>query len=271
MASILNLRILILFTTYTMTYRILFFLLGVFLFSNSYGWGVTGHRAIGLIAEQHLSAKAKKKLKLVTGQESLAMMSTWMDEIRSDSTFNYTADWHWVTIETGKSYQESPKNPNGDVIMTIERLIAELKTKKLNRNKEMEYLKMLVHLIGDIHQPLHVGCCDDRGGNNVKVKWFRNESNLHSVWDNGMIDDTRLSFTELAAALEEPTPVLLALWQKASITDWSNESMTYRKQLYAIGDGNLSFKYSYKNLNTVKHRLVQAGIRLAGILNEIYK
>ncbi len=240
-------------------------------FTQSFGWGVTGHRAIGLVAEKHLSAKAKKKLKLLMGQESLAMMSTWMDEVRSDSTFNYTADWHWVTIETGKNYSDSPKNPNGDVIMTLERLIAELKTKALDRKREIEYIKMIVHLVGDIHQPLHVGCCDDRGGNSVKVKWFRNETNLHSVWDSNMIDDTKLSYTELAGALEEPTAKVLAQWQKASVRDWATESMTYRKQVYTVGDGNLSFKYSYKNLDSVKLRLVQAGIRLAGVLNEIYK
>jgi hypothetical protein len=240
-------------------------------FTQSFGWGVTGHRAIGLVAEKHLSAKAKKKLKLLMGQESLAMMSTWMDEVRSDSTYNYTADWHWVTIETGKNYSDSPKNPNGDVIMTLERLIAELKTKKLDRKREIEYVKMIVHLVGDIHQPLHVGCCDDRGGNSVKVKWFRNETNLHSVWDSNMIDDTKLSYTELAGALEEPTAEVLARWQKASVRDWATESMTYRKQVYAVGDGNLSFKYSYKNLDAVKLRLEQAGIRLAGVLNEIYK
>ena len=241
------------------------------MFTQSFGWGVTGHRAIGLVAEKHLSAKAKKKLKLLMGQESLAMMSTWMDEVRSDSTYNYTADWHWVTIETGKNYSDSPKNPNGDVIMTLERLIAELKTKKLDRKKEIEYIKMIVHLVGDIHQPLHVGCCDDRGGNSVKVKWFRNETNLHSVWDSNMIDDTKLSYTELAGALEEPISEVLAQWQKASVRDWAIESMTYRKQVYSVGDGSLSFKYSYKNLDTVKLRLAQAGIRLAGLFNEIYK
>jgi hypothetical protein len=246
-------------------------LMGCLMFTQSFSWGVTGHRAIGLVAEKHLSAKAKKKLKLLMGQQSLAMMSTWMDEVRSDSAYNYTADWHWVTIETGKGYAESPKNLNGDVIMTLERLIAELKTKKLDRKKEMEYIKMIVHLVGDIHQPLHVGCCDDRGGNNVKVKWFRNETNLHSVWDSNMIDDTKLSYTELAGALEEPTSEVLAQWQKASVREWATESMTYRKQIYSVGDGNLSFKYSYKNLDTVKLRLAQAGIRLAGIFNEIYK
>ncbi|MCX8492043.1 MAG: S1/P1 nuclease [Cyclobacteriaceae bacterium] len=241
------------------------------LVAGTFAWGVTGHRAIGLVAEKHLSKKAMRKLKLLMGQESLAMTSTWMDEVRSDSTYNYTADWHWVTIETGKSYAESPKNQNGDVIMTLERLIEELKTKKLDRKKEIEYIKMIVHLVGDIHQPLHVGCCDDRGGNSVKVKWFQSNTNLHTVWDSNMIDDTKLSYTELAGALEEPTTEVLMQWQKASVRDWVSESMTYRKQVYSVGDGNLSYKYSYKNLDVVKLRLVQAGIRLAGVLNEIYK
>jgi len=234
------------------------------------GWGVTGHRATGLIAERHLSAKAKKKIKQLLGQESLAIVSTWMDEIRSDSTYNYTADWHWVTIETGKTYDESPKNPNGDVIMTIERLVKELKAGNLDRQKQIAHIKMLVHLIGDIHQPLHVGCCDDRGGNSVKVKWFRSETNLHSVWDSGMIDDTKLSYTELADALGKPDRLTVSAWQKNSVRDWANESMSYRKQVYAVGDGNLSFKYPYKNLDSVRHRLLQAGVRLAGILNSIY-
>ena len=239
--------------------------------SNIFGWGVTGHRAIGLIAEQHLSSKAKKKLNALLGQESLAMVSTWMDEIRSDSTYNHTADWHWVTIETGKMYDESPKNPNGDVIMTLERIVKELKEGKLDRKKQIEHIKMLVHLVGDIHQPLHVGCCDDRGGNNVKIKWFRNDSNLHTLWDSGLIDDTKLSYTEVALALGEPEKLILMQWQKASVRDWATESMSFRKQVYAIGDGNLSFKYSYKNMDLVKQRLLQAGIRLAGIFNQIYK
>ncbi|MFM8913892.1 MAG: S1/P1 nuclease [Flammeovirgaceae bacterium] len=236
----------------------------------SFGWGVTGHRATGLIAERYLNSKAKKKIKKLMGQQSLAIVSTWMDEIRSDSTYNYTADWHWVTIETGKTYDESPKNPNGDVVMTLERLIRELQTGKLDDKKQAEYLKMIVHLVGDIHQPLHVGCCDDRGGNSVRVKWARNDTNLHTVWDNNMIDETKLSYTELADALGQPDKATIAAWQKASVRDWANESISYRKQVYTIGDGNLGYKYSFKNLGTVEHRLLQAGIRLAGTLNQMF-
>ena len=236
-----------------------------------FAWGVTGHRAVGLIAERNLSPKAKMKLEKILSGESIAMVSTWMDEIRSDSTYNHTADWHWVTIETGKTYEESPKNPNGDVIMTIDRLIAELKSKKLSAKQELEHVKMLIHLVGDIHQPLHVGCCDDQGGNRVRLKWFRNDSNLHRVWDSEMIDDTRLSYTELADAVGKPTKETILKLQKDGVRDWANGSMSLRKQVYSIGDGNLSYKYSYQNFGSVKQRILEAGIRLAGVLNSIYE
>jgi len=129
---------------------------------------------------------------------------------------------------------------------------------------------MLVHLVGDIHQPLHVGCCDDQGGNKVKVKWFGRDTNLHGTWDSNMIDDTKLSYTELASYLDEPDQPTINAWQKNSVLDWAGESMGVRKQVYEFGDGNLSYKYSYKNLPLVKQRLLQAGIRLAGLLNDIY-
>jgi hypothetical protein len=235
-----------------------------------FGWGPTGHRTVGLIAEKHLTSKAKKNIAKILGQQSLAEIATWMDEIRSDSTYNYTADWHWVTIETGKTYDQSPKNPKGDVIMTLERIIAELKKHKLDKKTETEYLEMLVHLVGDIHQPLHVGCCDDQGGNKVKLKWFGRETNLHTIWDSNMIDDTKLSFTELAGFLGEPSVTSLISLQKTSVREWADESMSFRKQVYDIGDGNLSYKYSYNYLPIAKQRMMQAGIRLAGVLNQIY-
>lgn len=240
------------------------------LVGKSFGWGPTGHRTVGLIAEKHLNAKAKKKLKALLGQQSLAYIATWMDEVRSDSTHEDMSDWHWVTIETGKTYQDSPKNPKGDAIATIERMISELKSGRLSRDKEIEAVKILTHLVGDIHMPLHVGCCDDQGGNKVRVKWFRTETNLHHVWDSDMIDDSKLSYTELVDFISEPDAVTQLKWQKHGVLDWVSESMSYRKQVYAIGDGNLGYKYTFKNWDSVKLRLVQAGIRLAGVLNEIY-
>jgi hypothetical protein len=237
---------------------------------NTFAWGPTGHRVTGWIADKHLTKKARKELYRILGGQSLSMASTWMDEIRSDATYDYTSDWHWVTIPDGKTYQETDKNPKGDIIETIERLITALKSKKLNAKDEAEHLKMLIHLIGDIHQPLHVGTGNDRGGNDIKVRWFRSESNLHRVWDSDMIDDTKLSYTELAESLEKPDQAEVLSWQRNSVLDWAKESMSYLDQVYRYGNGNLGYKYSYQNFHIVRHRLLQAGIRLAGVLNEIY-
>ena len=256
----------------TMRKRISLLLFSISLLTfNSFAWGPTGHRAVGLIAERYLSSTAKKKLQKILKGESIAMASNWMDDVRSDSTYDHMSDWHWVTIETGKTYDESVKNPKGDVIMTIERIIAELKSKKISGKQEEEYVKMLIHLIGDIHQPLHVGCCDDQGGNKVRLKWFREDSNLHRVWDSNMIDDSKLSYTELADAVGPPTKEDIIALQNATVHDWSKESMSMRTQVYAVGDGNLGYKYSYKNFGSVKKRIREAGVRLAGVLNSIYK
>ena len=242
----------------------------IFYSSLSFAWGPTGHRVTGWIAEQHISKKAKKELTRILGNQSLAMAGTWMDEIRSDSLYDYTSDWHWVTIPDGRTYQQSEKNKNGDLLEAIERLTTALKSKSLSPTDEREYLKMLIHLISDLHQPLHVGGGNDKGGNDIKVKWFGSQSNLHRVWDSQMIDDTKLSYTELGASLEKPDAATILSWQKSDIYTWVKESMGYREQVYRYGKGSLGYKYAYENFHIVRHRLLQAGIRLAGVLNDIY-
>ncbi|MBL7847842.1 MAG: S1/P1 nuclease [Cyclobacteriaceae bacterium] len=237
---------------------------------ESFGWGATGHRATGLVADQYLTAKARKKIAVVLGQESLAMASTWMDEIRSDSTYRYADTWHYTTIPDGKRYEDIASNPDGKVVEMIEKFMKDLKSRKLSKKQEEETLKMLIHLVGDIHQPLHVGKPGDRGGNEVKVKWFRNESNLHRVWDSEMIDDTKLSYTELAGALGKPDKQTIKKWQAASVREWAQESITYRPQVYDIGNGALGYQYSFKYFPIAKQRMLQAGVRLAGLLNQIY-
>lgn len=247
----------------------LFILLIGFVF-NAFGWGATGHRAVGYVAEQHLSKKARLAIEKILRGQSLAMAGTWMDDIKSDSLYDNTHDWHWVTIQNGETYEKSVKNPKGDLVMTLERLIAELKSKKLSSKQEAEHLKMIVHLIGDIHQPLHVGFGTDQGGNQVKLTWFGTNSNLHRVWDSDMIDGSKLSYTELANAWPKADATRVKTLQQASVRDMANEAMTFRKQVYAYGDGKLGYDYNYQNFNTVLEQIQKAGIRLAGVLNQIY-
>jgi len=234
-------------------------------------WGKTGHRAVGDIAAEYLNKEARQAVDRVLSSESMAIASTWMDEIRSDPEYDYTHEWHWVTIPEGRTYAETQKNPNGDLINAIRSIIKQLKSGSLDKEEEAKNLKMLIHLVGDIHQPLHVGTGDDRGGNDVKVQWFSESSNLHRVWDSGMIDEYGLSYTELAASINHPSEKQIRVWQNSDVLDWARESMELRDKVYALPENNsISYRYMYHNFETVEKRLLQAGVRLAGVLNEIY-
>ncbi len=235
-------------------------------------WGQIGHRAIGHIADGMLSRKARKNVKRILAHETLAEVSTWMDEVRSDRAFNYAAVWHYATVPDGQTYETVEKPENGDVIWAIEKIIRELKSGDLSEANEAINLKFLVHLVGDIHQPLHVGNGTDRGGNSAQVQWFGANTNLHSVWDSKMIDGKQYSYTELARRVNHASKAEIKTLQAASVRDWARESMEHRAQVYKVPeDGKLSFRYSFDNFALVEQRLMEAGIRLAGVINDIYK
>ena len=234
-------------------------------------WGKNGHRIVGDVAAEYLNPKARKAVDRLLGPTSMAIASTWMDDIKSDPAYDHTHDWHWVTIPDGMTYAETEKNPNGDLIQTLRRLIKELKSGKLSPEEEKKNLKMLIHLVGDIHQPLHVGTGKDRGGNDTEVQWFSEETNLHRVWDSDMIDYTKLSYTEFSTAINHPTKKQLRKWQNSNVLDWARESMELREQVYALpDDGRIGYRYQYKNRDLLDRQLLKAGVRLAGVLNEIY-
>lgn len=234
-------------------------------------WGKNGHRIVGDIAADYLDADTQKAVDRVLGPTSMAIASTWMDKIKSDPAYDHTHDWHWVTIPNGMTYEETEKNPDGDLINTLRTLINELKSENLTATEEEEKLKMLLHLVGDIHQPMHVGTGEDRGGNATEVEWFYEESNLHRVWDSEMIDDTQLSYTEFSKAINHPTKKQISQWQDSGVLDWAQEAMELRDQVYDLpADHQLSYEYQYENRDLLDRQLLKGGIRLAGILNEIY-
>ena len=235
-------------------------------------WGPTGHRVVGKVAEIHASKKALKNVKRVLGSESLAIVSNWMDDIKSDDAYNHMNDWHWVTVPDGTNYASAKKNRNGDIIMTLNRAINELKEGNLPIDKEQENLKILIHLIGDLHQPLHVGTGKDAGGNAVKVKWFGRNSNLHRIYDSDVIESFQLSYTELAEVVNHPSESEINEWQSGTVEDWAHEAMKYRTLVYDLPkDMSLGYEFRYLNKKMIERQLLKAGIRLAWLLNEIYR
>jgi hypothetical protein len=234
------------------------------------GWGATGHRVVGRIAESHLTPAAAQAVRDLLGHESLAQAATWPDEVRSDPAWGHADPWHYISIDDGLAYEAAPKNPQGDVIVALTRCEGILRSPAASVEQRVVALRYLVHLLGDLHQPLHVGRTADRGGNSIEVTWHREPSNLHAVWDSAMIDSEKLSFSEWAAFLDHPAPEEVAAWQSGDYLDWLGESAAHRPQVYDIGDGKLGYGYAYRNLPLVRARLLQAGVRLAGRLNAIF-
>lgn len=255
----------------------LILLSSLFLFSfykssdNTY-WGDIGHEVVGHIAEEMLTENAQKSVKRILGEESLADVSNWMDQVRFHPRFAHTATWHYCPIPMGMTYESIEKQEGGDVIWALEKTIGELKKGGLTPEQEAVNLKFLIHMVGDVHQPLHVGKDEDRGGTDVKVNWFGEATNLHSVWDNKMIESTQLSYTEFVENLVQPTQEQVRLWQTATVRDWAMESMSYRNRVYELPkNNNLDDEYLNRNLEIIELRIMQAGVRLAGVLNDIYK
>lgn len=243
----------------------------LFACTTASAWGPTGHRVIGKIAEEHLTPKAKKAIEGIMGSESLAMASTYMDEVRSDPRFDHTHDWHWVTIPDGTNYSATEKNPNGDLIEAIHRMEQNLQDRSTSIDQKRVDLRFLVHLIGDLHQPCHIGRGNDRGGNEFQVRWMGKGSNLHRIWDSGIIDLQQLSYTELAESLDPVSEGERAKWQQGTIEDWAHEAMAFRSQIYAVEEGGkLGYEYAYRNWPLVREQLNKAAIRLAGELNKIF-
>ncbi len=237
---------------------------------QAFSWGKTGHRVIGQIAQSHLSKKAKREIKKLLGNQNLAHVSNYMDDIKSNPAFDHTHTWHYANIDEGSTYAQMKKHPKGDLISAIEEQKQILKNRESSKEAKAQAIKFLVHLIGDIHQPFHAGREKDWGGNKIKVQWFREKSNIHAVWDSKLIDSHQMSYTELAAEINFVNKQQLKKWQSVSTVDMLEESNAIANKLYENVPEKLKYKYVSDNLPIVKQQLLIAGVRLAGVLNEVF-
>jgi hypothetical protein len=241
-------------------------------------WGVLGHRIVGEIADSYLTPNARKAVKQILGNETLAMSANWADFIKSDSSYNYLNSWHYVNLPVGldragvSAYLDNFNEPN--VYKQANEMIALLKNPKTPADKKQFAMRVLVHLVGDMHQPMHTARKEDLGGNKIYVTWFGQRSNLHRVWDEQLIDFQQLSYTEYTKAINFATPQQLASWNGANMKDCIFESYEICNKIYATGiknDDKLSYRYNFEWIETLNQQLLKGGVRLAKILNEIYK
>lgn len=265
----------------------------VLISGNALAWGPTGHRTVGEIAEGKLKSSTLKKVQKILKGKSLAQVSTWPDEIRSEpETYKHTFKWHYTDFPKDMKSLDETKS-SGQLITSINDQLKILKDSKATDEQKEVALKFLAHLVGDLHMPLHVGNGQDRGGNWCYVTFHDQKMNLHHLWDEAMIDFSKLSFSELARFVQEGVAESDAkAFTAGAVSDWANETKEIRDSVYppevkadkkkrnlpsycnADEDDvkkslrpKLGYEYSYKFQPVLEKQLLKGGIRLAELLN----
>ncbi|PQJ32435.1 S1/P1 Nuclease [Nonlabens arenilitoris] len=252
------------------------YIIALFLFLVTYtvqadDWGKTGHRTTGAIADQYLNKKARKAIAQLLDGESLALVSTYADDIKSDTLYRAYGPQHYVNIPFDKTYDTHPQSEKGDIIQAIDHCIATLKSDMASKEEKAFQLRLLVHFIGDLHQPLHTGISEDKGGNDFQVRWYRDGSNLHRVWDSQMIESYGMSYSELAINMPQLTRKELKAMASGTHRDWLEDSRIVVRDIYAnttVGE-KLGYRYMYDYFAVLKGQLQKGGVRLAALLNEV--
>jgi S1/P1 Nuclease len=270
------------------TFRISLVTVLVFLFGfngslPAYAWGPEGHEVVARIAAKHLTPKAQQAVKQLLGTQTLASVASFADTIRSSHP--ETGQWHFVDIlltdndyDPARDCLETDDNEitTGDcVVEAVKHFSQVLGDTSQSKAKRAMALKFLVHFVGDMHQPLHCADNHDRGGNQVNVTFFGAASNLHKVWDSGIISKNGLKPIPFAAELDSGLSGSdITKIQQGDIEDWVVEahklaiSNAYRgiPNSHALGKA-----YFNRNLPVVELQLKRGGLRLAKILNDTLK
>jgi len=249
-------------------------------------WGPVGHRITAQIAQDNVSGHTRARIEQIIGGEELPEAATWPDDQRSNPApfWQETASpWHFVTLPPGQAAEQLEHPPEGDALTALQAYTATLRDPAASAEDKATALRFVVHIVGDLHMPLHVGRPGDRGGNDVRVQWFDlPQQNLHWVWDEGIILKQQLSFSEYAERLERRmTPAEVVEWWNVEPAVWMDESAALRDRLYPAtseeaGLGTrespvrLSWQYAYDWTPSTELRLQQAGVRLAAYLDWVF-
>ena len=274
--------------------------------SSAYAWGPTGHRVVAEIAQRHLTATAQSKITRLLDGQTLADVANWPDDLRSDPRFDKYRPLHFATVKDGlPSYRYAEKARCGDLIVAIDAFTTFLRTgsrgalnsvgaltdksdgtdedacnpQQTQPISRAAALSFLVHLMGDLHQPLHVGGTD-RGGNSVIVSWMdRWKTNLHSTWDDEMVDFERFDYKEYARFLDRASAADERRWVTGDIISYADEAVAMRPKLYVFPDDTetnpeihmISYKYIGAQRDRMREQLLKGGLRLARVLNLIFR
>lgn len=242
--------------------------------SPAFSWGQKGHDVTCAVAQNHLTPKARRAVSEILDGKSIVYWSNWMDNASHTKEYAYSKTWHYMNFDEGQTFESAPRNDSGDVLSAIESQISALKSGALNKEASALSLKMLVHLVGDLHCPMHMGHKSDLGGNRWQVQYFKTGTNLHSVWDSDLVESAhKWSRSEWVEEIDRCSRKEAAQIAAGTLEDWARETLELAASVYEgtpVGS-KLSYDYVAEWTPVIEQELLRGGIRLASILNEIYR
>jgi hypothetical protein len=247
---------------------------------SAYSWGVEGHALVARLAAARLSPKAAAAVAEILGPgASLTSVASWADQVRN--TRRETGPWHYVDIQITDAHLDMKRDcPEGNCVLTkIDEFAAVLKNKNAAPEKRKEALMFLVHFVGDMHQPLHCADHHDKGGNDTKLTFFGRPTNLHGLWDSGLIARMGTEDALYAELNKDLTPKRAKNFAKGNVKNWAEQShreaqlIVYGKLPKAESGTVIPLAESYEQpaAPIVKQQIEEAGARLAKVLNVALK
>lgn len=239
-----------------------------------WAWGKTGHRVIAQVAYDNLNCRARRQVDKILGKHGIVYYANWADEIKSDTIYLNSYDWHYQDFDAGltdsaliSTLTHYPAE-GGSLFRAMDSLVALLHREPEN----VDALRFVIHLMGDRFCPMHLAHLDDRGGTMVRLEWFKQPYNLHSIWDDGIIEVVHYSYSEYAEYVEDVFANQKKSIQQMSQEDILRHNYALTNEIYAYQaswNGNC-WNYVYHFARKMEWQLYAAGIRLAMLLNEIY-
>lgn len=239
----------------------------------AFGWGQKGHDTVAFIAENHLTETTRAAVDSILDGKSPVYWANWLDNASHTPEYAYTKTWHYKNVDADRTYDDMPANPAGDAVTAIKQQIEKLSDPATTKAEAALALKILIHVTGDMHQPMHMGHATDLGGNRVKLKYFNRDKNLHGIWDTDLLESAhRWSYTEWQQQLDRLNDVDEALTVQGSVDDWARETMEITRRCYDFFQPGINVSYNQIAYwaPTIEQQLLRGGLRLAHLLNTIY-
>lgn len=235
---------------------------------KSFSWGNKGHAMVAEVAFSYLDESTKKNVLAYLDGMTIEEAANWMDDIKGDKSLDYMKAYHYANFPKNT---KAADREGDNIVHVLNNTIIELGAKdKLTKEEIKTKILFLFHLIGDLHQPLHVGYSTDKGGNTVQLNYRSQGTNLHSFWDSGIISSQNITLADCLNS-QTYTPEELKAIRTINVVSWGEESRGLLGQVYDYGNPKVQDKYVEESAKTIEIQIQKAGIRLAAVLQLFFK